>query len=213
MLNYEKLHFRPALEENTRMIVAKCESIFKDIEKYTSGPDNTTAMKLAWYFKRERVKPLRASLESLKSTLHILLQVVQLAKTTQEFTKGPTKTVGHWTIKKERRSLVSHVMDKRAQVFRLRTLEEETSQETIELDVDNLAFVCDGSSPLPNIFIESLHQAKNPHLFVPPYVWLSQHHPEMEGQGDRDPQNASTGNTFNHTVHKQEKLVLIATLT
>lgn len=86
-------NFRPQLLEAAKLIVLRCASIFEDIRKHTGADANLKGKKpyekLAWYFKRERVKPLRSSLESLKSTLNILLHVVQLAKSTKGVEEYP----------------------------------------------------------------------------------------------------------------------------
>ena len=80
----DELHYRPQLREAAQSIALRCASIFKDIRQHTGTERELKGAKfyekVAWYFKRERVKPLRSSLESLKSTLNILLHVVQLAK-------------------------------------------------------------------------------------------------------------------------------------
>ena len=152
VLSREKLHFRPALEENANIIVSRCDSIFKDIKKHTRGSKGDTPSKLVWYFKRSRVKPLRASLESLKSTLNILLHIIQLAKTTQEALDSPAKDRKERMIFSERRSLVYHVIDNRLSVAKLKILEQEVLQEKPELDLDGLPYIYDGSSPLPDIF-------------------------------------------------------------
>lgn len=86
-------NFRPQMREAAQSIVRRCASIFEDIRKHTGADGNLKGKKphekLAWYFKRERVKPLRSSLESLKSTLNILLHVVQLAKSTKGVEEYP----------------------------------------------------------------------------------------------------------------------------
>ena len=147
VLNHEKLHFRPALEENARIIVSRCEGIFKDIEKHTKGTKDATTRKLKWYFKREKVRPLRASLESLKSTLSILLQVVQLGKTTQDWIGWSTTTSTDWEAWKDRQSLVVTIMENRVRVERLEYL-EQIHQEELESAADHLPMMYDGTTPL-----------------------------------------------------------------
>ena len=87
------LDYRPQLREAAQSIVLRCAGIFKDIRKHTGEDQDLKGKsfpeKLAWYFKRERVKPLRSSLESLKSTLNILLNVIQLAKRTKGVEEYP----------------------------------------------------------------------------------------------------------------------------
>lgn len=89
----DEVHYRPQLREAAQSIALRCASIFKDIQKHTGTDRDLKGEKIfekvAWYFKRERVKPLRSSLESLKSTLNILLHVVQLAKNTNGVKEYP----------------------------------------------------------------------------------------------------------------------------
>lgn len=89
----DELNYKPELREAAQSIVLRCASIFEDIRKHTGTDLDRKGKKfyekLAWYFKRERVKPLRSSLESLKSTLNILLHVVQLAKSTRGVEEYP----------------------------------------------------------------------------------------------------------------------------
>lgn len=66
-------------------ILKNCQGIFQDISKYISVmPRHKLSKqfqrKVLWYFQRHRVKPLQAGLESMKSTLNVLLHVVQLAR-------------------------------------------------------------------------------------------------------------------------------------
>lgn len=85
--------FKSELREAAQTIALRCASIFKDIRNHTGADPGLKEKKfykmVAWYFKRERVKPLRSSLESLKSTLTILLHVVQLAKSTKGVEEYP----------------------------------------------------------------------------------------------------------------------------
>ena len=70
-------------------ILRKCESVFQSISNYVSvNPQNTRSSKqfqkkVCWYFQRHRVRPLQAGLESMKSTLNVLLHVVHLASVTE----------------------------------------------------------------------------------------------------------------------------------
>ena len=83
----DALNYRPKLREAAQSISLRCASIFKDIRKHTGTDLDLKGKKfyekVAWYFTRERVKPLRSSLESLKSTLNIVLHVSQLAKSAE----------------------------------------------------------------------------------------------------------------------------------
>ena len=89
----DELNYKPQLRDAAESIARRCASIFKDIrEQIGSDPTlkgNKLHEKVAWYFKRERVKRLRCSLESLKSTMSILLHVVQLAKSTKGVEEYP----------------------------------------------------------------------------------------------------------------------------
>ena len=89
----DELSVKPDLQKAAQSIALRCRTIFEDIYKHTGADLNLKGKKsyekLAWYFKRERVKPLRSSLESLKSTLNILLHVVQLAKSTKGIEEYP----------------------------------------------------------------------------------------------------------------------------
>ena len=93
VLRDDELEYRPQLREAAHSIALRCDSIFKDIRKHTGTDREPRAPRLyekvAWYFKREQVKPLRSSLESLKSTLNILLHIVQLAKSTKGVEEYP----------------------------------------------------------------------------------------------------------------------------
>lgn len=93
VLYQDQVHFRPQLQEAAQTIAVRCADIFEEIRKQTginpSQKGRKFSEKAAWYFKRERVKPLRVSLESLKSTLNILLHVIQLAKTTNNVEEYP----------------------------------------------------------------------------------------------------------------------------
>ncbi|KAF6223861.1 hypothetical protein HO173_013106 [Letharia columbiana] len=137
VLRDDGLNFKPRLREAAQSIVLRCAGIFKDIQKHTGADLGLKGRKfrekLAWYFKRERVKPLRSSLESLKSTLNILLHVVQLAKSTKGIEEYPgVKHIGHWYVRKERRGLVCLVIDNRHAVERLKHFEDQTSQTDLE---------------------------------------------------------------------------------
>ncbi len=68
-------------------ILRNCEGVFQSISNYVN-PQNTRSSKqfqrkVCWYFQRHRVRPLQAGLESMKSTLNVLLHVVHLARVTE----------------------------------------------------------------------------------------------------------------------------------
>ena len=93
VLCQDEIHYKPRLQEAAQAIVLRCAALFADIRKHTGADQGQKGKKFsekaAWYFKRERVKSLRVSLESLKSTLNILLHIVQLAKTTNNVQEYP----------------------------------------------------------------------------------------------------------------------------
>ena len=70
-------------------ILKNCQGVFQNTSKYVSvGPQDSTSSKQArrkvcWYFQQHRVRPLQAGLESMKSTLNVLLHVVHFARVTE----------------------------------------------------------------------------------------------------------------------------------
>ena len=70
-------------------ILDNCQGVFQSISKYVSVNSQDTRYSkqfrrnILWYFQRNRVRPLQAGLESMKSTLDVLLHVVQLARVTE----------------------------------------------------------------------------------------------------------------------------------
>ena len=70
-------------------ILNNCEDVFESLSKYiVANPQDAKSSKqfqrkVRWYFQRHRVKPLQAGLESMKSTLNVLLHVVHLARVTE----------------------------------------------------------------------------------------------------------------------------------
>ena len=93
VLIQDEMHYKPELRQAAQAIVARCATIFRDIRKHT-GTDKgqkgkRVSEKAAWYFRRERVRPLQTNLETLKSTMNILLHVVQLAKTANNVEEYP----------------------------------------------------------------------------------------------------------------------------
>lgn len=67
-------------------ILNTCEGVFQSISIYISphAQDTTSSKqfqrKVCWYFESQRVRPLQAGLESLRSTLNVVLHVVHLAR-------------------------------------------------------------------------------------------------------------------------------------
>ena len=93
ILKRNKGLYRPELEESVAKISSRCQKTIEDIER-TAGVERdktckkSLVAKLAWCFRKDRVKLLSASLESLKSTLDVLLHVVVLAKVTGRVKAG-----------------------------------------------------------------------------------------------------------------------------
>ena len=81
--------YRPRMVRVTNEILNNCEQIFQSISKYVFvSPQDTRSSEqfereIRWYFQRHRVKPLQAGIESMRSTLDVLLHVVHLARTTK----------------------------------------------------------------------------------------------------------------------------------
>ena len=77
--------YRPKLVKCANEICGRCKQIFQDVEEATGiqsrrTPKPTLIAKLKWCFEKSRVNLLQSSLESLKSTLNILLQLITVAK-------------------------------------------------------------------------------------------------------------------------------------
>lgn len=80
---------RIELVQAAATIAERCQKIFEDIEniagiKRGKHTPRTLIERLSWVFKKDQVKPMQASLESLKSTLSVLLHVLFLARLTRE---------------------------------------------------------------------------------------------------------------------------------
>ena len=81
---YQKRMLRVVMD-----ILKNCQGVFQNISKYVSvSPQYSTSSKQArrkvcWYFQQHRVRPLQAGLESMKSTLNVLLHVVHFARVTE----------------------------------------------------------------------------------------------------------------------------------
>lgn len=115
-------------------ILNNCESVFQSISTYVSiNPQNTTSSmrfqrKVRWYFQRPRVAPLQAGLESMKSTLNVLLHVVHLARVTEaaeSFIPNSGTVYTQADVHKERRVLVGVVLDNRRSILSLKQIEED----------------------------------------------------------------------------------------
>lgn len=72
------------LELNLLNIIKKCRHIFRQIDHMIKRTVGATKMKLqskfAWVFRKTKVQELKASLESLKLTIGLMLQTLKLVK-------------------------------------------------------------------------------------------------------------------------------------
>ena len=81
--------YRLRMVRVVKEILENCENIFQSISIFvTESPQNMRSSKqfqrkIRWYFQRHRVRPLQAGLESMKSTLNVLLHVVNMARVTE----------------------------------------------------------------------------------------------------------------------------------
>lgn len=78
--------------ENANVMVADCKYVFAKIERMlgfcNAGPRMNFWHALQWSFRREKVKPMCARLESFKSTLALLLMTLKLAKCKKDIVEG-----------------------------------------------------------------------------------------------------------------------------
>lgn len=72
--------------QDAKNLITRCESVFNEIHELTKrkvGKDGKKSLsafgKFAWPMKEQRVQVLRARLESLKTSLNLLFNVLQLA--------------------------------------------------------------------------------------------------------------------------------------
>ena len=80
---------RLELRQAAVKITDRSQLMFEDIERHAGikrgqVPQLRLVSKMAWYFRNDRVKALQLSLESLKSTLQVLLNLVVLARMMSE---------------------------------------------------------------------------------------------------------------------------------
>ena len=72
------------LESSVLNIVQRCKHVFKKINGMIGKTAGLQKMqlrsKVAWVFREEKVRSVKASLESLKSTLGLILQTLRLVK-------------------------------------------------------------------------------------------------------------------------------------
>ncbi|KAF6221174.1 hypothetical protein HO133_002028 [Letharia lupina] len=105
--------YQPRMVEVVHEILDTCEDVFQSISKFIS---------------RHRVRPLQAGLESMKSTLNVLLHVVQLARATEAakfFIPNAGTVFTQADIRKESRMLVGVVLENRRSILSLKQIEED----------------------------------------------------------------------------------------
>ena len=132
-------------------ILENCEGIFQNISKYISvmPRDKISEQfqrKVLWYFQRHRVRPLQAGLESMKSTLNVLLHVVLLARISEaaesfmyvlltlrqcdswhltQYRPNAGTMVTDADVQKEKDILVGVVLDNQRSILVLKQIEED----------------------------------------------------------------------------------------
>ena len=81
--------YRQRMVKAVNEILRTCKGIFQGISEYVPPvPPNMTSSKrfqkrIRFYFQRNRVRPLQARLETMKTTLNVVLNVVLLAHVTE----------------------------------------------------------------------------------------------------------------------------------
>lgn len=96
MQSADSIHSTEAVEV-ARQITSECQLVFDEIQEMldrvtTKRRDGTyqptTIQKFKWCFKKHRVQYLLAQLESLKLSLSVMVQIMQLAKLMAAIPKG-----------------------------------------------------------------------------------------------------------------------------
>lgn len=115
-------------------ILNTCEGVFQSISIYISphAQDTTSSKqfqrKVCWYFESQRVRPLQAGLESLRSTLNVVLHVVHLARVieaAESFLPDAGTVFKHVDVLKDGRILVRVVLENRQGILSLKKIEED----------------------------------------------------------------------------------------
>ena len=81
---YQKRMLRVVMD-----ILKNCQGVFQNISRHVSvshqylTSSKQVRRKVCWYFQQHRVRPLQAGLESMKSTLNVLLHVVHFARVSE----------------------------------------------------------------------------------------------------------------------------------
>ena len=89
VLRQDSRVYRRRMVKVVNEILENCQGIFHGISEYVPpAPRPMRSSKrfqrrIRFYFQRHRVRPLQARLESLKSTLNVVLNVVHLARVTE----------------------------------------------------------------------------------------------------------------------------------
>lgn len=80
------------LESNLLNIIKQCRHVFRQINRMIERTVGATKMKLqskvAWVFRKTKVQELKASLQSLKLTMGLMLQILKLAKDQYDKSSG-----------------------------------------------------------------------------------------------------------------------------
>ena len=89
VLRQDSRVYRPRMVIVVNEILENCQDIFQGISEYIPivpqdlGSSKRFQSRIRFYFQRHRVRPLHARLETMKSTLHVVLNVVHLARVTE----------------------------------------------------------------------------------------------------------------------------------
>ena len=89
VLRQDSRAYRRRMVTVVNEILEYCRGIFQGISEYIPavlqnvGSSKRFQRRIRSFFQRHRVKPLHARLESMKSTLHVVLNVVHLARVTE----------------------------------------------------------------------------------------------------------------------------------
>ncbi|CAD6591409.1 MAG: hypothetical protein ASARMPRED_005379 [Alectoria sarmentosa] len=163
--------YRRRMVREVNEILNSCEGVFQSIFHHVSAnPHDARSSrqfkaKVRWYFQRHRVRPLQAGLESMKSTLNVLLHVVHMARVIEaaEFYIPNAGTLFPQAgVQQERRILVGVVLDNRQSILSLTEIEKDCDRgqsltedkRGVERTCNNLAL--DDGAPT----IERIHNTR-----------------------------------------------------
>ena len=89
VLRQDSRVYRRRMVKVVNEILESCQGIFHGISEYVPvvprpmRSSKRFQRRIRFYFQRHRVRPLQARLESMKSTLNVVLNVVHLARVTE----------------------------------------------------------------------------------------------------------------------------------